>query len=120
MLEEFASSPEARRAFLLQFAGFFLDSAPCLGNVTVGGIGLSNAKTQGEAITQSGMRQKEVTALVEAIHQQPVFGIAATIPEAHKIQWRWCNYFEAAIGLYPRQELLREGHVMAHVMLQTF
>lgn len=50
------------------------------------GSGLADAEAQGEFAVQLGVREVKITAVVEAIHEGLVGGVAGAMAEADKIQ----------------------------------
>lgn len=88
------------------------------------GSGLADAEAQGEFAVQLGVREVKIAAVVEAIHEGLVGGVAGAMAEADKIQRSGRGQLELAIALAivadPGGESLGEFDVAANVMLQTF
>src|SRR5262249_15394969 len=105
---------------VLQVGNLFLNMLPGRLDMFRLGVGLSDAEAQHEAIRQACVRQVQLTALVQIIHQTLILFIAAAITKTNKIQRRRHHNFKTLIGLHPASELLSELHVISDMVLQTF
>ena len=97
-----------------------LDQLPCPFHVSGLRIRLANTKPQSELTIELGMRQIKATALVEAFHEFLVVVVSGAQTEADEIQRHWGGQFKARIVANPVGELLRDPHVLADMLLQSF
>ena len=70
---------------MLRGGGSGADEAPGALDVLRFGGGLADAEAQSEFSVELGMREVEVAALVESIHQGLVDGVTAAMAEADEI-----------------------------------
>jgi hypothetical protein len=73
----------------------------------LGCVGLAYAKSQRQAVVQSGVRQVKITAAIERVDQLLVCCVSGFQPEAHQVQRRWSCELKTSIVCYPRSKLLR-------------
>src|SRR6266436_4742621 len=88
-------------------------------------VGLSDAESKSEFAIELGMREVEVAAAIQPLHQELigtilVRTISRAQTEADEVELRGCGEFETRIVAHPGGELLRQAHVFANVVLQAF
>src|SRR5258708_1558022 len=65
------------------------------------------------------MREEEIAAAIQTLHDGLVRLVAALVTEADQVQGRGCGKFKARVITHPLGELLRQLHVLPNVVLQT-
>ena len=83
-------------------------------------VGLTYAESQREAIIQARMRQVEIAAAIQPIHQRLIHFVPAFVAKANQVERRRCGQFESIVFLHPVREFLRQFDVTANVVLQAF
>lgn len=101
-------------------ARLFADAAPGALDVLQFGGGLADAEAESELAIEFRVRQIQIAALIETIHDGLVDGVATAMAKADKIQGRGCGEFELFVFADPRCKLLREFDVTSNMILQTF
>lgn len=96
------------------------DEQPGAVDVAQFGGGLANAEAKSEFSVELGVREEEIAALIETIHEGLVDSVAGAMAETDEIQRSGRGEFKLFIFTDPGSELLGEFDVAADVMLQTF
>jgi len=96
------------------------DAAPGALDVLQFGGSLADAEAERELAIEFRVRQIEIAALVEAIHNGLIDRVAAAMAKTDKIQRRGRSDLKLFVFADPGGELLREFDVAADVTLQTF
>lgn len=83
------------------------------------GVGLTDGHAQNEPPIQLGVREIEISAAVERVHQFLIEFVAPVQPETDKVKgWR-DHEFKALVLADPGGKLLRKPDMLANVELQT-
>src|SRR5260370_22139024 len=98
----------------------FGDALPCGLDVAPLRIRLADGHAQRQTIVQLGVREIERAAVIEPVHQLLIHRVASAMPEAHQVERRGRSQLEISMSADPRSKLLRQGHVLADVVLQAF
>src|SRR5260370_6226510 len=98
-------------------------------------VGWTDAESSGELAIELGMREVEVAAAIQSLHQELIGMILVRMilvrtilvrticraqPEADEVELRGRGEFEARILAHPGGELLGETHMLANMVLQSF
>jgi hypothetical protein len=80
-------------------------------------VRLSDAQAQSEFSIQPGMREEEVAAAIQAVHDGLIRRVPTFVAEADQVQGRRCGEFEVLVVAHPMREYLRQLHVAADMVL---
>jgi hypothetical protein len=84
------------------------------------GVGLADAQTQRQFSIQLGVREKEIAAAIQPIHDGLIRRVSGFVAEADQVQRGGGSEFEVLVVAHPASELLRQFDVAADVVLQAF
>jgi len=96
-----------------------LDSLPGSFNVAGLSVGLADAESKGEFAIELGMREVQVAATIQPVHQELIGLISRAQPEEDEVKLGGCGEFEARIVAHPSSKLLGQSYVLANVVLQS-
>lgn len=98
---------------------FFLNQLPGSLDVALCRIRLSYTNPQRQPIIEARMRQIEVTAAIETVHQGLIDLVSPLVPKADKVQGHRRSDLKAIVIPHPRRKLMRQSNVLPNVMLQS-
>src|ERR1700730_13045245 len=112
-----SGAPYLRRLFLNALPGAFHMASLC--------VGLSDAESKREFAIELGMREVEVAAAIQPLHQELiglilVGTISRTQTTTDEDELSGRGEFEARIVAHPGGESLGQTHVLANMVLQRF
>ena len=83
------------------------------------GVRLPYAQPQGQLSVQLRVGKKQISALVQTVHDRLIRRVASLVPEANQVQWRRSRQFEPLVVPYPLGKLLGQPYMFADVILQS-
>ena len=83
------------------------------------GMGLANAESQRQLSIQFGVSEKEIAALIKAIHDGLIGSVSGSVPEADEVERCWRSQLKVVAIAHPASEFLREFNA-AHGLADSY